>query len=59
MENDKINNSDTVKTNESSSKNAKPKRPSVKALQGEIDQLKQELSDIRDKYLRQAAEFDN
>ena len=59
MENNKINNGDTAKTNESSPKNAKPKRPSVKALQGEIDQLKQELSDVRDKYLRQAAEFDN
>jgi molecular chaperone GrpE len=35
------------------------KRPGIRALREEIANLKGELEEIREKYLRQAAEFDN
>ena len=46
--------------NKSTSKNtSKPKKPTIKSLQAEIEELNIQLAESKDKYLRLFAEFDN
>ena len=45
--------------NETKKKASKSKKPSVKDLQSEIEELNIQLSEAKDKYLRLFAEFDN
>lgn len=48
-----------VENKEAAKKSTKTKRPSVKSLQAEIEELNIQLSEAKDKYLRLFAEFDN
>jgi len=48
-----------VENIETAEKLTKPKKPSVKSLQAEVEELNIQLSEAKDKYLRLFAEFDN
>ena len=45
--------------NKKKNKTSKPKKPTIKSLQSEIEELNIQLSEAKDKYLRLFAEFDN
>ena len=48
-----------VENNETTKKASKPKKPTVKSLQAEMEELNIQLAEAKDKYLRLFAEFDN
>lgn len=48
-----------VESKETTKKASKPKKPTVKSLQAEMEELNIQLAEAKDKYLRLFAEFDN
>lgn len=48
-----------VENKKTTKKNSKSKKPSIKDLQAEVEELNIQLSEAKDKYLRLFAEFDN
>ena len=49
----------SVETKETTKKKSKSKRPTIKNLQAEIEELNIQVAEAKDKYLRLFAEFDN
>lgn len=50
---------ENVENKSANKQTSKPKRPTIKSLQAEIEELNIQLAESKDKYLRLFAEFDN